>query len=71
MESDKEDWDVKLPAVVFAINSSSQSSSGFSPFKLMYGSEARLPQELPGEDCHTKDRIDSPEKHYSWKTFRR
>ncbi len=34
---DQMDWSNKLPLVEFAINSSTNSSSGFSPFELNYG----------------------------------
>ncbi|KAI8488904.1 hypothetical protein Bbelb_334220 [Branchiostoma belcheri] len=37
------DWDVHLPAVRFAYNTSCHATTGFSPFFLMHGREARLP----------------------------
>ena len=40
------DWDVFLPAVTFAYNCSSQSSTGESPFFLVYGRDPRLPADL-------------------------
>ncbi|KIK14683.1 hypothetical protein PISMIDRAFT_17126 [Pisolithus microcarpus 441] len=41
---DQRDWAEKLPMVEFAINSSINSSTGFTPFELTYG---YLPRSLP------------------------
>ena len=40
------DWDEKLPAVAFAYRSSEHESTGFTPFFLMHGREARIPADL-------------------------
>ena len=40
------DWDLRLPLVLFAIRTSDHATTGFSPFKLIYGREARLPWDL-------------------------
>jgi hypothetical protein len=37
------DWDQHLPALEFAVNSSIQASTGFTPFRLNSGQEARMP----------------------------
>ena len=42
---EQNDWDCFLPSVVFAYNTSRQSSTGFTPFELMYGRKAILPIE--------------------------
>ena len=39
-------WDEFLPYVVFAYNSTVQDSTGYSPFYLLYGFEARLTTDL-------------------------
>ena len=39
----QKDWDLWLPCVLLAYRSAKQSSTGQSPFRLMYGREARLP----------------------------
>ena len=40
------DWDLKLPLVLFAIRTSEHSTTGFSPFALTYGREARVPWDI-------------------------
>lgn len=40
------DWDKYLPVVLFAYRVSSQSSTGETPFTLLYGREARFPSNL-------------------------
>ena len=40
------DWDLKLPLVLFAIRTSEHATTGFSPFNLVYGREARLPWDV-------------------------
>jgi hypothetical protein len=53
----RKDWDLWLPCVLLAYRSSKQSSTGQSPFRLMYGREARLPADvamgLPGRPHRT------------------
>jgi len=40
------DWDEKLPAVAFAYRSTVHESTGFTPYFLMHGREARVPADL-------------------------
>ncbi|XP_048093482.1 uncharacterized protein LOC125291015 [Alosa alosa] len=47
-------WEDNLKNIVFAHNSSVQSSSRFSPFRLMYGREPRLFSEITGETEETE-----------------
>ena len=42
----QKDWDLWLPCVLLAYISAKQSSTGQSPFRLMYGREARLPADV-------------------------
>jgi hypothetical protein len=44
--TDQKDWHRFLPYIVFAYNTARQESTKQSPFKLLYGYEARLPIDL-------------------------
>ena len=39
------DWDLRLPYVLFAYRSSPQTSTGESPFYLLYGRDSHLPSD--------------------------
>lgn len=41
-----DDWDEYLPYVVLAYNTVAQDSTGFAPFTLLYGFEARIPTDV-------------------------
>ena len=43
---EQHEWDCYLPSVVFAYNTSRQSSTGYTPFELMYGQKAVLQLEI-------------------------
>ena len=42
----KDDWDDLLPAVMIAYRSSVHESTGFSPYRLMFGEECTLPMDI-------------------------
>ena len=48
----KDDWDDLLPVVMMAYRSSVHESTGFSPYRLMFGEECKLPMDiaLPRQD---------------------
>ena len=41
-----EEWNVELSEVMFAYNTRVQSTTGFTPYFLMYGVDARVPSEI-------------------------
>ena len=69
VNSSHNDWDVKLPFVLFAYRTSKHATTKQTPFYLVYGRQARLPVELDvsasqsGDDQDSevllKERIDS------------
>ena len=44
--ANQRDWDETLPAVAFAYRTSVHESTGFTPYFLMHGREARIPADL-------------------------
>ena len=58
----REDWDDLLPAVMMTYRSSVHESTGFSPYRLMFGEECTLPMDigLPKQQSDLPDSITSP-----------
>jgi len=46
VSENQRDWDNQLPAIAFAYRNSVQEATGFTPYYLMFGSEARIPADL-------------------------
>jgi hypothetical protein len=46
LDDKKGKWADQLPEVVWALNTTESRATGFTPFRLMYRSEAMTPQEL-------------------------
>jgi hypothetical protein len=46
LDNKKSKWVDQLPEVVWALNTTECRATGFTPFRLLYGSEAMTPQEL-------------------------
>ena len=42
----KDEWDDLLPLVMIAYRSSVHESTGFSPYRLMFGEECTLPMDI-------------------------
>ena len=62
------DWDLILPYVGFAYNTTKQESTGFSPFYLLYGREAKLPLDM--EDVRSEEELDQrPQESSDHATF--
>ena len=53
----REDWDDLLPTVMMAYRSSVHESTGFSPYRLMFGEECTLPMDigLPKQQSNLPD----------------
>ena len=58
----RDDWDDLLPAVMMAYCSCVHESTGFSPYRLMFGEECTLPMDvgLPLQEPDLSDPITSP-----------
>ena len=57
-----DDWDDLLPPVMMAYRSSVHESTGFSPYRLMFGEECTLPMDigLPRQDPDPQEGVTSP-----------
>ena len=55
MHSDCKNWEDMLPAIVFAMNSSVNSSVGYSPFEIVYGQRPKFPlaEIIPHSELQT------------------
>jgi len=42
----RDNWDIELPFVLFAYRAARNRMTGYSPFQLVYGTEARVPSHL-------------------------
>ena len=54
VNSQQDDWDLRIPQVLLAYRTMVLTSTGFSPHRIMFGREARMPIDLmlpeaPGE----------------------
>ena len=58
----KDDWDDLLPPVMMAYRSSVHESTGFSPYRLMFGEECMLPMDigLPRRQPDLTEDVSSP-----------
>ena len=58
----KDDWDDLLPPVMMAYRSSVHESSGFNPYRLMFGEECTLPMDI-GWPRQQPDPQEGPRAH--------
>ena len=54
VDNDKDDWDEQLPSALLAYRVSNQSSTGVTPFEMLYGRDARLPLGVEQEEVEPK-----------------
>ena len=52
------DWDMLLPYLLFAYREVPQATTGFSPFKLLYGREVRGPLDVVREEWEAEKKSD-------------
>ena len=50
VNKDKDDWDEQLPHALLAYRVSKQSSTGVTPFEMLYGRDVRLPLGVVKEE---------------------
>ena len=43
MKEQDEDWDIHIPAVLFAYRTKRHATTGYTPFQLVYGRQAKMP----------------------------
>jgi hypothetical protein len=64
LDDKKGKWDDLLPEAVWAMNTTECRATGFTPFRLLYGSEAMTPQEIkhrsPRTSASTVPDVDEP-----------
>ena len=54
VNNDKDDWDEQLPHALLAYRVSKQSSTGATPFEMLYGRDPRLPLGVEPKKLETK-----------------
>jgi hypothetical protein len=64
LEDKKGKWAEQLPEAVWALNTTESRTTGFTPFRLMYGTETMTPHELKHGSLRTNPKaiadIDEP-----------
>ena len=65
VSKDEKDWDRWLPSVLFGYRTASHSSTGKSPFELLYGRCARLPIETKIPIVRDDEQAIPPQEYYS------
>ena len=65
------EWDEITPFLELAMNSSKSASTGFTPFKMVYASEATLPVHLQYKlPSRLQTQFECPVEYVNWLTFR-
>ena len=58
-------WNLYLPLVLFAYRTSQQTTTGSSPFELLYGRDANLPSDLDSFDKYESSKF-MDDINYGW-----
>ena len=62
-------WTEELPKVVWSHNTIASRALGFTPFKLLYGKEAMLPEEIKHQSVRVMKQTLATDEEYSKKTI--
>jgi hypothetical protein len=62
-------WIEELPKVVWSHNTTVSRTIGFTPFKLLYGEEAMLPEEIKHQSLPTIKQALTEDEEYSKETI--
>ncbi|KAL5471616.1 hypothetical protein EMCRGX_G029751 [Ephydatia muelleri] len=65
VEHNEHGWDLQLPLLMFAYRTSTHETTGATPFELIYGREAQLPDDLMFHIPATVDMSTSPGEYLS------
>jgi transposase InsO family protein len=63
-------WIEELPKVVWSHNTMVSRTTGFTPFKLLYGEEAMLPEKIKHKSLHTVRQTMAEDEEYSKETIK-
>lgn len=67
----EKNWDLFLPYVLFAYRTTVHSSTGFSPYQLLYGREARGPEAVLREAWTGEEHLPVKTAEYLWDVQKR
>ena len=62
-------WVDELPRVIWSHNTSISRTTGFTPFKLLYGEEAMMPKEIKHESLRTTSQLMLQDEEYAKETI--
>ena len=71
VQDEGKDWDKMIPYLLFAYREVPQSSTGFSPFELLYGRDVRGPLDILRETWEASSKSDETVVSYVLETQRR
>ena len=54
VNNDKDDWDEHLPHALLVYRASKPSSTGATPFEMLYGRDPRIPLGIDNEEVKSK-----------------